>query len=259
MYHNIFDSHSHYTSSRFEKDAELLISSLHDDAGVCGIMLASCSIPDSCDSLKLSRKFEYVYSSAGIHPELADSAPANYISQLESVISGNTDKIKAVGEIGLDYHYENFDRSKQKELFAAQIELAEKLNLPVIVHSREATADCLDILKAYRPKGVVHCFSGSAETALEILKLDMYIGFTGVLTFKNARKAVSALEVIPTERLLLETDCPYMSPVPHRGERCTSGMIKYIAEKAAEIKNIDTQSLLDITCGNACRLFNISL
>ena len=163
----------------------------------------------------------------------------------------------AIGEIGLDYHYEGFDREKQIEVFERQVSLSKELDIPIIVHSRDATEDTLNILKKYRPSGVVHCFSGSAETAKEIINLGMYIGFTGVITFKNAKKALRSLEAVPLERLVLETDCPYMSPVPYRGKRCDSSMIAYTAEKASEIKGIPVQELLDITCRNGLDLYRI--
>ena len=165
--------------------------------------------------------------------------------------------MKAVGEIGLDYHYDGYDRGKQIKLFREQIELAKELDLPIIVHSRDACQDTVDILREYKPRGVVHCFSGSAETAAEIVSLGMYIGFTGVLTFNNAKKAIRALEAVPLERLLLETDCPYMAPVPFRGKRCDSSMIAFTAEKAAEIKQIPVQELLDITCRNGMEFYDI--
>ena len=169
----------------------------------------------------------------------------------------NNPKAVAVGEIGLDYHYDGYDRDRQIQIFEEQMELAKELDLPVIIHSRDAVEDTLTLLKKHRPRGIVHCFSGSAEVAKEIIKLDMYIGFTGVLTFKNAKKALKALAEVPMERLLLETDCPYMAPVPFRGKRCDSSMIAYTAEKAAEIKEMDVQQLIDITCNNGKQIYNI--
>lgn len=254
---NIFDTHSHYTDSAFDDDREIILSEF-PSKGVKYIMLAASSLEDSLKNSELCKKYDYIYAAAGVHPESVDDTPADYIEKLKNIIISNP-KIKTVGEIGLDYHYEGFDREKQIELFAAQLQLAAELNLPVIVHSRDATEDTLRLLKEYRPKGVLHCFSGSAETAKEIIKLDMYIGFTGVITFKNARKALEALEVVPNDRLVLETDCPYMAPVPFRGKRCDSSMITYMAEKAAEIKGITPQEILDITCKNGLRLFEIDI
>ena len=167
-------------------------------------------------------------------------------------------KVVAIGEIGLDYHYDFSPREKQKEVFAAQLELANELNLPVIIHDREAHADTLELVKKYRPKGIIHCFSGSAETAKEFLKLGMYIGFTGSVTFKNANKLLLAAEVVPEDRILLETDCPYMAPVPYRGRRCDSSLIPATAERLAEIRGTDAQTLIDKAFENGCRIYGIN-
>lgn len=251
----IFDTHSHYADSAFDEDREQILSEL-PDKGVRLIMLAASDLEDSAVNSELSRKYGYIYAAAGVHPESVDETPPDYIDTLKSIISANP-KIKAVGEIGLDYHYDNYDREKQISLFRRQTKLAAQLDLPVIVHSRNATEDTVDILREYRPRGVVHCFSGSAETAKEIISLGMYIGFTGVLTFKNAKKALKALAAVPADRLLMETDCPYMAPEPMRGKRCDSSMIAYTAAKAAEIKGMDVQELIDITCRNGMELFGI--
>lgn len=253
---NIFDTHSHYADSAFDEDRDTLLAEL-PGRGVRLIMLASSGLEDSQFNSELSQKYDYVYAAAGVHPECVNETPEDYTDTVREIIASNP-KIKAVGEIGLDYHYDGFDREKQLRFFRAQLELASELDLPVIVHSRDATEDTVNILKEYRPRGVVHCFSGSAETAQEIIKLGMYIGFTGVLTFKNAKKALRALEAVPMDRLLMETDCPYMAPVPFRGKRCDSSMIVHTAEKAAEIKGLPVQELIDVTCRNGMELFNIS-
>lgn len=251
----IFDTHAHYADHAFDEDREAVLAEL-PSRGVKYVVLASSSVEDTADNDELSRKYGYIYAAAGVHPESVDSTPADYLDILRKIIRGNP-KIRAVGEIGLDYHYEGFDRGRQIRLFTEQLELAEEIGLPVIVHSRDACEDTLKILEKYKPRGVVHCFSGSAETASEILKIGMYIGFTGVITFKNAKKAVRALEAVPMDRLLLETDCPYMAPVPFRGKRCDSSMIAYTAEKAAEIKGISTQELIDITCCNGMAFYGL--
>lgn len=255
MYRNIFDTHSHYTDSAFDGDRYELLESLNEK-GVKYIMLASTCTEDIHENALLAEKYDYIYTSAGFHPENLNDLPANYTDILREAVSANK-KLKAIGEIGLDYHYDGFDREKQIEVFEKQIELAKELKLPVIVHSRDASEDTLNTLKKYRPQGVVHCFSGSAETAREVVKLGMYVGFTGVLTFKNAKKALRAIEAVPLDRLLLETDCPYMAPVPFRGKRCDSSMIAFTAEKAAEIKGISVQEILDITCENGIRFYGI--
>ena len=166
-------------------------------------------------------------------------------------------KVVAVGEIGLDYHYENHSRELQKRAFEEQLRLAAEVRLPVIIHSRDAWEDTMDILRKYRPKGVMHCFSGSAEIAEEIVKMGMYVGFTGVVTFKNAKKALRALEAVPLDRLLVETDCPYMSPEPNRGKRNFSGNLPYTIAAMAAAKGISPEEAAEITAENAERLFNI--
>lgn len=253
---NIFDTHAHYSDRAFDEDRHELLESL-PSKGVRFITLASSSVDDTIENSLLSMKYDYIYAAAGVHPESVDSNPGNYLDTVAGAVRDNP-KIRAIGEIGLDYHYDGFDREKQLKLFCEQLELAANLDLPVIVHSRDACEDTLSVLKKYRPRGVVHCFSGSAETARELIKLGMYIGFTGVITFKNAKKAIKALEAVPLERLLLETDCPYMTPVPYRGKRCDSSMIGMTAGKAAEIKGLDVQQLLDITCSNAMEFYGIN-
>lgn len=255
MYRNIFDTHSHYADSAFDGDRDELLVAL-PDKGVRFAALAGSSMQDSAENVALAQKYGYIYAAVGVHPESVDETPSDYREKLTELVK-SSEKVRAIGEIGLDYHYENYDRDKQILFFRQQLELARELSLPVIVHSRNASEDTLDILKEYRPAGVVHCFSGSAEVAREVIKLGMYIGFTGVLTFKNAKKALRALEAVPLDRLLLETDCPYMAPEPLRGRRCDSSMICYTAEKAAQIKGVSTQELLDITCRNGMDFYHI--
>jgi TatD DNase family protein len=251
----IFDTHSHYADHAFDEDREQVLAEL-PDKGVELVMLAASDMRDSLANSELAAKYSYVYASAGIHPESVDDTPDDYLDRLREIISSNP-KVKAVGEIGLDYHYEDYDREKQILFFRQQLELAAELDMPVIVHSRNATEDTIEILKEYRPRGVVHCFSGSAETAKEVIKLGMYIGFTGVLTFKNAKKALKALAEVPMDRLLLETDCPYMAPEPFRGRRSDSSMIAYTAAKAAEVKGLPVEELIDITCRNGMKMYGI--
>lgn len=252
---NIFDTHAHYADSAFDDDRDELLKSL-TGKGIKYVMLASTDIESSFRNIELAETYDYIYTAVGIHPEDIEGTPENYISVLDKIIKSNP-KVKAIGEIGLDYHYEGYDREKQIKIFREQLEFAESIGYPVIVHSRDATEDTMKLLREYKPRGVMHCFSGSAETAKEIINLGMYISFTGVLTYKNARKAVESLAVIPNDRFMLETDCPYMSPVPLRGKRCDSSMIPYTAEKAGEIKGMTTQEILDITCRNGVKLFSI--
>lgn len=254
MYNNIFDSHAHYTDKAFNEDRENMLGSLKE-SGVCGIINCGADIESSVSSVDLASKYDYIYAACGIHPEEADKTPENYIDILRDL--AKNEKCVAIGEIGLDYYWRQDTKDLQKELFEKQILLSKELDLPIIVHDREAHGDTMEILKKHRPKGVLHCFSGSPETATEVLKLGMYIGLGGALTFKNARKAVEVAQMLPLDRLLLETDCPYMAPVPMRGKRNNSGYIPFIAEKVAEIKGIDPQSVLDVTTENTKRLFNI--
>ena len=254
MYNNIFDSHAHYDDERYDGEREQVIENLFNN-GVCGIINIGCTLERSQKSVDFADKYEKFYAAVGIHPEDVEDLPSDYLETLRKWTENK--KVVAIGEIGLDYHYEGYNREKQIEVFKEQLELAKTLDMPVIIHSRDATEDCMAILKEYKPKGVMHCFSGSAETAKEVLALGMSLSFTGVLTFKNARRALEALEVVPMDRLLLETDCPYMAPEPFRGKRCDSGMIPYIAEKIAEVKGLDAQSVLDICTENTKKLFSI--
>lgn len=228
----------------------------NDDSSVECIMHACTDEKSAQFGLKMAQKYDNFYTSVGFHPECLDRLPENYMDILDSLVEQNP-QIKAIGEIGLDYHYDGYDKNAQTELLSCQLEFANAHNLPVILHCRDALEDFMDLIRKYRPKGVVHCFSGSAETAEEFLKLGMYIGFTGVLTFKNAKKAKKALQVVPIDRLLLETDCPYMAPEPFRGKRCTSDMIEKIAICAAQLKCIEPQQIVDYTNQNARHLFGI--
>ena len=251
---NIFDTHAHYTDEAFDNDRAALLDSL-PQCGVKYIMLAASSLETSERGIEISRRYGYIYASVGVHPESVDDTPSDYIETLRRL--SEFEKVKAIGEIGLDYHYEGYNRERQIKLFDEQLALAAELDLPVIIHSREATEDTMELLRRYKPRGVMHCFSGSLETAKDVLSLGMSISFTGVLTFKNAKKALNVLSEIPLDRFMLETDCPYMAPVPYRGERCDSSMIPEIAKKAAEIKGLSPQEILDITCKNGERLFSI--
>lgn len=252
----IFDTHAHYTADAFDEDRDILLSSL-PEKNVGLIMQACTDISDAGNIIALADKYDYMYGSVGIHPEniALSVVPDDAYDQLKSLAQHK--KILAIGEIGLDYHYEGYDREAQIELFRMQLQLAKELELPVIVHSRDATEDCMNILREMRPRGVMHCFSGSAETAAEVIKLEMYIGFTGVLTFKNAKKALRALEIIPEDRLVLETDCPYMAPVPYRGKRCDSSMIIHTAEAAGNVMGKTADEVLGITYENGLRLFDM--
>lgn len=253
---NIFDSHAHYDSEKFDNDRDTLLNTLPQQ-GVCGVVNCASDITTSLTSLELSDRFPFVYAACGVHPHEAQKCKQGYISVLEKLCS--EEKCVAVGEIGLDYHYDFSPRETQLKIFEEQIVLAKELDMPIIVHDREAHEDTLRLLKKYSPKGVIHCFSGSAEMAKEILKLGMYIGFGGAVTFKNARKPREVAQIVPEDKLLIETDCPYMTPVPFRGERCDSSFIPYTAQVLAEIRNETPQNILDITRRNANTLFGLEL
>lgn len=254
MYRNIFDTHAHYDDSRFDEDRDELLVSL-SSKGVSHIVNCGCDLKSSLTTLELAEKYDFVYAALGVHAHEAEEATDSDLNEIEKLYSHP--KVVAVGEIGLDYHYDFSPRERQIEVFERQIKLANELDLPIIVHDREAHEDTMNLLKKYKPKGVVHCFSGSAEMAKEIIKLGMYIGMGGAVTFKNAVKPVEVARMLPLDRLLLETDAPYMTPVPFRGKRCDSAHIAFTAEKIAEIKGIDSQQLIDICNENGKRLFGI--
>ncbi len=256
MYNNIFDSHAHYTDKAFNEDRKDLLDSL-EESGICGVVCCGADLESAKEALELSKKYDYIYFSVGVHPEEVETLPENYIEQLKAM--AKHEKCVAIGEIGLDYYWTKETKEKQIKTFCEQIELSKELNLPIIVHDRDAHGDTMDILKKYKPSGVVHCFTGSVEMAKEVISLGMYIGLGGVVTFKNARKAVEVAEFVPIEKLLLETDCPYMAPVPMRGKRNYSGYISFVAEKIGEIKNISPQDVLDKTADNCRKLFSANV
>lgn len=252
----IFDAHAHYDDDKFNDDREHILLSMKENNVAC-IVNAGTNIKTSQWGLNYSDKYNFMYATVGIHPEYANKLPPNYIEQIEQLAQHK--KAVAIGEIGLDYYWDSVPRDIQKEVFIKQIELSNKLDMPIVVHDRDAHGDTLDILRQYKPKGLVHCFSGSVEMCREIVKLGMSISLGGVVTFKNARHSVEVAEYIPLDRLLLETDAPYLSPVPFRGKRCDSSMIKYTAMRIAEIKGISMEEILNITTENSCRLYNITL
>ncbi|MBQ2758152.1 MAG: TatD family hydrolase [Clostridia bacterium] len=255
MYNNIFDSHAHYDDERFSEDLHTLLADIQN-AGVSHIVNCATNLSSAKKCIELSKKYPFIYTALGVHPHECSDAAEDELDQIEKLLSHN--KCVAVGEIGLDYHYDFSPRELQLEFFEKQLILANKYNLPVIVHDREAHADTMALLKKYKPKGVVHCFSGSVETAKEVVALGMYIGLGGAVTFKNAKKPLEVAAFVPDEMLLLETDCPYMSPVPFRGKRNDSTLIPYTAQTIAQVKDMDIQQLLNITNSNAKKLFSIS-
>jgi len=252
----IFDTHAHYDDPAFDSDRDTLIPSLKEQ-NVCAVVNAASDIESSRAGIALAEKYPFIWASVGIHPHEVGKAPENAIETLKALLTHP--RVVALGEIGLDYYYNNSPRDVQIGWFERQLDLAVKMDKPVIIHDREAHQDTLDMLRKYRPKGVVHCFSGSVEMAREVLSLGMYISLGGAVTFKNAKKPVEVAAMVPEDRLVLETDAPYLAPVPFRGTRCHSGLIAYTAQKIAEIRGVTVDQLLGKTCENACRLFGITL
>lgn len=247
------DSHAHLDDRRFDADRDEIFKTL-GDVGL--IVNVGCDLPSSERSVALAERYPFVYAAVGSHPDDADHVDGKLIDSYRRL--AKHEKVVAIGEIGLDYHYEDVPRAVQINAFEAQMDLAEALNLPVIVHMREATEDALAVVGRHPAvTGVFHCFSGSVETAKWLVERGWYVGFTGVVTFKNARRAVEVVEALPLERILTETDCPYMAPEPHRGKRCDSRFIPLIAEKIAQIKGIAAEEAGRITTENAKRLFRI--
>ena len=252
----LFDTHAHMDDRAFDEDRLELIASLPTQ-GVALVMNPGCSLVSSRNANALSKQFDFLYAAVGSHPDAADEVNEAVLEEYRQLCRNNP-KIKAIGEIGLDYHYEDIPREIQLQAFRAQMALAAELNLPVIVHEREAHADGMAVVDEFPSvKGVFHCYSGSAEMALELVKRGWYIGFTGVLTFKNARKALEVAAAIPLERLVLETDCPYMAPEPFRGKRNHPGYLYRMAERLAELRGVPVEEIHRITTENGKRLYNI--
>ncbi|MFM5883694.1 TatD family hydrolase [Methanobrevibacter gottschalkii] len=252
---DLIDTHAHYDDARFDEDRDELLAAL-PQKGVCGVINCGTTVATSRFALRLAEAHDYIYAAVGIHPEEANGLTDADFDALLPLYEHP--KTLAVGEIGLDYYWDSVPRETQLSVFARQLDLANQLHLPVIIHDREAHEDTLRLLEQYRPQGVMHCFSGSAEFAKEILKLGLYIGLGGAATFKNARKAPQVAAMCPTDRLLLETDAPYMAPVPHRGERNDSSLIVHVAERLAEMRGENAQVLIDRCRENAKRLFAIA-
>lgn len=252
----IFESHAHYDDEAFNEDRDNLLSSMKDN-GVEYIVNVSADFESVDPIYELSQKYDFVYSTVGVHPGAAKDMTQERFEYLKK--AALRDKVVAIGEIGLDYYWEKEEGQKatQKEWFVKQLQLAKEVNKPVIIHSREAAADTLDIMKKEWTdrKAVIHCYSYSAEMAKIYAKMGYYFGIGGVLTYKNARTLVETVEYVPIEQLLLETDCPYLSPVPNRGKRNDSSNLRYVAEKIAEIKNISYDAVVEITEENAKRFF----
>lgn len=253
-FNNIFDSHAHYDDKWFDDDRDKVLPAL-PQKGVCGVVNNAVNLQTAKTAIEYAEKYDYFYATVGFHPENLSDITPDYLDEMEKLLQHK--KAVAIGEIGLDYHWD-IPRDLQKREFERQLAFSKDMDMPVVVHDREAHGDTMELLRKYRPKGLVHCFSGSRELMKEVMRLGMYISLGGVVTFKNARQSVEVAGEVPLDRLLLETDAPYMAPVPFRGKRCDSSMIIYCAEKIASLRGITTQQLLDITRENALRMYDIT-
>lgn len=250
-----FDTHAHYDDKAFDEDREELLAAM-PEAGVGLILIPGCDEESSGRALQIAQRFPFVYAAVGIHPEELAGRREGDLERIAEM-TGNS-RCVAVGEIGLDYYWDASRKEEQKALFAAQLELALERDLAVIVHDREAHADCLELVSRYEGlRGVFHCYSGSAEMAEQLLRRGWYLGFDGPVTYKNARRAIEVLELCPVDRILLETDSPYLSPVPMRGRRNDSRNLRYIAGKIGEIKGMTEQEIAAAALDNGRRLFGI--
>lgn len=254
--YKIIDTHAHYDDEQFDEDRAKLLEELKEE-GVIGIVNCASSYESIDKTIDIVNKYDYIYGALGIHPENADEFSEDVLEEIRTKIVNNK-KIIAIGEIGLDYYWdENPSREIQQNALNRQMELARELSLPVIIHDRDAHEDTLEIIDKFPEViGIIHCFSGSVEFARECIKRGYYIGVGGVSTFKNSKKLKRVIEDIPVDRILVETDCPYMSPEPFRGKRNKSSYIKYVIDKIAEIKNIEIEELNRIINNNSRNIFN---
>lgn len=251
-----FDSHAHYDDERFDEDRAVLLEQLRENS-VDYIVNVAADMKSCYSSLALAEQYSFIFSSVGVHPHDVENMTEEDIATLKKL--AQQPKVVAIGEIGLDYFYDNSPRDAQRKWFKRQLELAKTLDLPVIIHSRDASEETYQIIMESGVKeGVIHCFSGSYELAREYVKKGFYIGVGGSLTFKNAKKTVKVVEGIGLEHILIETDCPYLTPVPHRGTRNDSSYLKYVVQKIAEIKGVTEEMVAETTYQNAQKLFRIS-
>lgn len=254
----LFDTHAHLDDRRFDKDRDIVIQKCKEE-GISYILNAGADLVSSVKSINLARQYDFIYASVGVHPHDASTMDKHTCTVLAELAEKNN-KVKAIGEIGLDYHYDNSPRDVQRKRFAEQLYMAKQLKFPVIIHDRDAHEDTMSILKKSGIKevgGVLHSFSGSVEMMKQCLKLNMYISISGPITFKNARKTVEVVKEIPQDMILIETDSPYLTPVPYRGERNYPGYVRHVAEKIAEIRGLTFEEIAEITLENGKRFFNI--
>ena len=254
---HIFDTHAHYDDPAFDEDRDTLLGSYLPSQGVELVVNCAVDFVTSAHCLELAEKYDYIYAAVGYHPEQAADERKGDLDVIADFLQ-NHPKTVAVGEIGLDYHWEdNAPRETQIALLSRQLALANDLDMPVVLHDRDSHADMMELLRRYRPKGVLHAFSGSVEMMKEVVDLGMYIGIGGVITFKNAKKPVKVAKEVPLDRILLETDCPYMAPTPCRGKRNDSSLIAHTATYLAELRGMDPQEIIDIANENGRRMYGI--
>lgn len=255
----LFDTHAHLDDEKFDSDRDVLISKLQEEYGVDLVMCVGTDMESSKRAIALAEQYDFLYAAVGVHPHDAETMTEADLDTLRKW--AKHEKVKAIGEIGLDYYYDNSPREIQKYWFARQMQLAREVGLPVVIHDRDAHGDCMEILKRERVDltgGVFHCFSGSVEMMREALEMGMYLSFGGTVTFKNAVKPVEAAREVPLDRMLIETDCPYLAPAPHRGERNHPGYVRFAAEKIAEIRGISYEEVANATRQNGMKFFGIT-
>lgn len=253
----IFDSHAHYDDEAFDEDREELLKAL-EKSGIGKVVNVGASMKTSLASIELSNKYDFIYASVGVHPSETEELTEEKINELKEY--SKFDKVLAIGEIGLDYYYPTPDRELQKTWFYRQLDLAVETKLPVIIHSRDAAKETMDILKEYQgkiSKGVIHCYSYGVEMAKEFVNIGYYIGIGGVLTFNNAKKLKEVVREISIDNIVIETDCPYLSPVPNRGKRNSSLNLEYVIKELSSIKDLSEDEVKEITYNNAMKLYGL--
>lgn len=255
----VFDSHAHYDDEKFEIDRDNIIQEIHR-SGVEKIISAGYSLEASKKAIELSKRYDFLYATCGISPNDIEDIKIEDLEQIQTLAKENTEDIVAIGEIGLDYYWNKENKEKQKDIFIKQIEIANELNLPIVIHTREAVMDTIDILKnkiTCNQKGVFHCCPLNLELIKEALKLGFYISFAGPITFKNSKNAEEIIKYVPLDKILIETDSPYLAPEPVRGTRNNSSNLKYIVQKIAAVKEISEEEIEKATYDNTCRIFRI--
>lgn len=253
----IFDTHTHYDDKEFDHDRELVLADLKNH-NIGTVVNVSSSLASIKTTLDLTKKYDFIYGTVGVHPSETDELTQESFAYLQE--QAKQEKIVAIGEIGLDYHWKEPDKAIQKTWFLRQLSLAKELDMPFIIHSRDAAEDTFDMIKSEYSNGqngVIHCFSYSKEIAKKYLTMGFYLGIGGVVTFQNSKKLKEVVEYMPLSQLLLETDCPYLAPVPYRGKRNFSGYLSYVIEEIARLKNISIETVMETTTGNAKKFYRL--